>query len=188
MWQDILARRSKAGPPILSPPAEPWPRCEWTLRAGLLFPISPQSDQEPSPLVLVQIKLLDGYGLGPFVIRRFDRPEIFATAAHDDDAPASDVCGPFGIGTSGHIGKIMAVEREGESAHLARCLWALPDDLWNTAMWPDPFCFGRTNPLQKHHEVREIRETVATDQRLVVRGAKSPIHFRTNRKPLSEWR
>jgi hypothetical protein len=96
------------------------PRWEWTLRAGLLFPISPQSDQEPSPLVVVQRKLLDGYGLSPLAIGRFDRAEIFATASHDGDASASQVGGLFGIGTPGHASMIMAAEREGESArHVA---------------------------------------------------------------------
>jgi hypothetical protein len=44
------------------------------------------------------------------------RAEIFAFAADDDDAPASQIGGLFGIGTPGHAGKIMAAEREGESA------------------------------------------------------------------------
>jgi len=35
---------------------------------------------------LVQLKLLDGDGLSPLAIRRFDRAEIFAFAA-DDDGP-----------------------------------------------------------------------------------------------------
>src|ERR1700745_3453914 len=51
MWQDGLVRRSKAGPPTLSPPAEPLPRWEGALRAGVLFPISSTARlvNEPSP-------------------------------------------------------------------------------------------------------------------------------------------
>jgi hypothetical protein len=44
-------------------------------------------DQEPTALILVQIKLLDGYGLSSLAIGRLNRAEIFGTA-HDDDAPA----------------------------------------------------------------------------------------------------
>jgi hypothetical protein len=53
-------------------------------------------------------------------IGSLDRADIFAAAAHKDDAPASQVGGLFGIGTPGHASKIMAAEREGESArHVA---------------------------------------------------------------------
>jgi len=48
----------------------------------------PLLDQEPAPLILVQLELLDGNGLGSLAIRRFDRADMFALAAHDDDAPA----------------------------------------------------------------------------------------------------
>jgi hypothetical protein len=44
---------------------------------------------EPAPLVVVQRKLLDGHSLSSLAIGRLDRAEIFAFAAHDDDAPAS---------------------------------------------------------------------------------------------------
>jgi hypothetical protein len=72
----------------------------------------PLPDQQPPPLVVV---LLDGDGLGPLAIRRFDRAEIFAFAAHDDDAPASQIGGLFGICTPGHTGKMITAEREDES-------------------------------------------------------------------------
>jgi hypothetical protein len=39
--------------------------------------------------------LSDGYDLGSFAIGRFDRGEIFAAAADDDDAPASQIGGLF---------------------------------------------------------------------------------------------
>ena len=45
--------------------------------------------------------LSDGYDLGSFAIGRFDRGEIFAAAADDDDAPASQIGGLFGVGTPG---------------------------------------------------------------------------------------
>src|SRR5262249_52971257 len=41
------------------------------------------SGQEP-PLVLVQVELLDGNGFRHLAIRRFDRADMFAFAAHDD--------------------------------------------------------------------------------------------------------
>ena len=45
-------------------------------------------------MILVQVKLLDGYGVGALAIRlRFDRADMFALAAHDDDAPASQIAG-----------------------------------------------------------------------------------------------
>jgi len=48
-------------------------------------------DQEPSPLVLVQLELLDGHSLSSLAIRRFNRADMFAATAHDDDAPASQL-------------------------------------------------------------------------------------------------
>ena len=42
-------------------------------------------DQEPPPLVLVQIKLFDDHSLSSLAIGRLDRSEIFAAAAHDYD-------------------------------------------------------------------------------------------------------
>ena len=51
------------------------------------------SDQKPTALVSVQVKQLDGYNLGPLAIGRFNRAEIFAFAAHDDDAPALQIGG-----------------------------------------------------------------------------------------------
>jgi hypothetical protein len=53
--------------------------------------LRPLPDQEPPPLVVAQRKLLDGYGLGHLAIGRFDRSEIFAAAADDDNAPASQI-------------------------------------------------------------------------------------------------
>jgi hypothetical protein len=53
----------------------------------------PLSDQQPTALVLVQVELLDGRGLSALAIGRFDRAEIFAFAADDDDAPASKIGG-----------------------------------------------------------------------------------------------
>jgi hypothetical protein len=41
----------------------------------------PLPDQQPSALVLVQVKLLDGQSFSSLAIRRFDRAEIFAAAA-----------------------------------------------------------------------------------------------------------
>ena len=74
--------------------------------------------QQPSPLVLIQVKLLDGHSFGPLAIGRLDRAQVFGLAADDDDAPASQ--GLSGIGRLGHGGKIMAAKREGESAQMAR--------------------------------------------------------------------
>jgi hypothetical protein len=82
-------------------------------RGLLLLP-----DQESATLVLVQVKLLDGYGLGALAIGRFDRAEVFAAAAYDDDAPASQIGELFGVGTPGHVGKIMAAGEECESPSL----------------------------------------------------------------------
>jgi hypothetical protein len=82
----------------------PAPACPVTAAPGSVAAVA-----DPS-------KLLDGDGLGPLAVRRFDRAEIFAATAHDDDAPASQVGGLFGIGTPGHADKIVAAEREGESA------------------------------------------------------------------------
>jgi hypothetical protein len=45
--------------------------------------------------------LSDGYDFGSFAIGRFDRGEIFAAAADDDDAPASQIGGLFGLGRRG---------------------------------------------------------------------------------------
>jgi len=67
-------------------------------------------------LILVQLKLLNGYGLSPLAVRRFDRADMFAFAAHDDDAPASELGGFFERDTPRHAGKIMAADRKGESA------------------------------------------------------------------------
>ena len=55
--------------------------------------LKPLADQQASPLVVIQRKVLDGYGFGPLAIRRFDRAEIFALAADEDDAPASQIGG-----------------------------------------------------------------------------------------------
>jgi hypothetical protein len=63
----------------------------------------PLPDQQPAALVVVQRKLLDGYGRSLLAIGRLDRAEIFAAAAHDDDAPA--LGGLLGIGAPGHAGK-----------------------------------------------------------------------------------
>src|SRR5262245_49196335 len=41
----------------------------------------------PAALAMVQIKLLDGHRLSSLAIRRLDRADMFAFAAHDDDAP-----------------------------------------------------------------------------------------------------
>jgi hypothetical protein len=38
--------------------------------------ITSLADQEPTALILVQVKLLDGYSFGPVAVRRFDRAEI----------------------------------------------------------------------------------------------------------------
>jgi hypothetical protein len=49
---------------------------------------------EPAALIVVQLELFDGYGLiSPLAIRRFHRAQIFALAADDDDAPASELGG-----------------------------------------------------------------------------------------------
>ena len=87
--------------------------------------LNPLSDQQSAALVVVQLELLDGDGLSPLAIRRFNRAEIFALAADDDDAPASQVGGFFGIGTLGHTGKIMAAKREGEFSDISPS-----PDLW----------------------------------------------------------
>jgi len=49
--------------------------------------LRPLADQEPAALVIVQLELLDGDGLSPLAIRRFDRAEVFPFAADNDDAP-----------------------------------------------------------------------------------------------------
>jgi hypothetical protein len=41
--------------------------------------------------VLVQVEQLNRHSFGPLAIRRFHRAEIFALAADDDDAPASQM-------------------------------------------------------------------------------------------------
>jgi hypothetical protein len=64
-------------------------RRAWRYRTGL----KPLPDQEPPTLVVVQGKQLDGNGLGPLSVERFDIAEKFAAAAHDDDAPASQLGG-----------------------------------------------------------------------------------------------
>jgi len=87
--------------------------------------LQPLPDQQPAALALVQVKLLDGYSLSPLAIRRFDRAEVFAAAADDEDAPASESCGLLRIGTPGHGGKIIGAETECEAGraccdHVAR--------------------------------------------------------------------
>jgi hypothetical protein len=67
-------------------------------------------------MVLIQVELLDGYGLGPLAIGGFNRAEVLALAADDDDAPASQIDALGGIGTPRHGGKIIAPEAECESA------------------------------------------------------------------------
>ena len=99
----VLFGPSKAGP--LSRLPSPCPAGSGP-SAGLLFPISLPLSQELSSLVLVQIKLLEGYSLGPLAIRRFDRAEIRPCCARDDDAPASLIGRLSGIATPGHGGKI----------------------------------------------------------------------------------
>ena len=54
-------------------------------------------------MVPIQLKVLDGRSLSPlFAIGRFNRAEIFALAADDEDAPASElnlfVGGGLGLG------------------------------------------------------------------------------------------
>ena len=56
------------------------------MRAAPRLGLTPLSDQQAAALVLVQCKQLDGLSL--LAIGRFDRAEIFAATAHDDDAPA----------------------------------------------------------------------------------------------------
>jgi hypothetical protein len=62
LWQDGLVR------PVEGGTTNPLPACRAPgpagsgPSAGLLFPISPQSDQEPAALAVVQRKLLDGCG------------------------------------------------------------------------------------------------------------------------------
>src|SRR5262249_26768501 len=53
--------------------------------------LKPLPDQEPAPLVLVQLELLDGYGLALSRSGASTVPIMFAFAAHDDDAPASEL-------------------------------------------------------------------------------------------------
>jgi len=67
------------------------PRYATRQRAG--EQLKPLPDQEPSPLILVQVKLFDGHSLSSLAIRRFDRAYMFAFAAHDDHAPASELGG-----------------------------------------------------------------------------------------------
>jgi hypothetical protein len=60
--------------------------------------------------------LSDGYDLGSFAIGRFDRGEIFAAAADDDDAPAS---------LAGFLGLV----RRGCSLTQSQCLDGLANDV-----------------------------------------------------------
>jgi hypothetical protein len=43
--------------------------------------------------VLIQVKPLDGYGLGSLAIGRFDVAEEFPATAYNDDAPSSQLSG-----------------------------------------------------------------------------------------------
>jgi len=63
----------------------------------------PLSDHKPPPLVLIQLELLDSYRFRPLAVRRFDRADMFAFAAHDDDTPATQIGGLLGMGTPGHV-------------------------------------------------------------------------------------
>jgi hypothetical protein len=59
----------------------------------------------PLPPPKASHRLHDGYSLSPLAIGEFNRAEIFAPAADDDDAPASEIRGLFVIGMAGHAGK-----------------------------------------------------------------------------------
>src|SRR5262249_55430084 len=56
---------------------------------GMSARLLPLPNEQPAPLVLIQLELLDGHGFSSLAVRRFDRADMFAFAAHDDDAPAS---------------------------------------------------------------------------------------------------
>src|SRR5262249_33969720 len=73
-------------------------------------------ESESAPLVLVQLELLDGRRLSALPISRFDRTDMFAFAAHDDDVPASELGELFERDASRHAGKIMAADAEGGHA------------------------------------------------------------------------
>ncbi len=98
MWQDGLVRRSKAGPPTLSPPAEPCPAGSGPSARGFSFRfhrsrISSRhrwSSSNANCLIATASASRDG---------RFDRADVFAATTHDDDAPASQIGGLLGIGS-----------------------------------------------------------------------------------------
>jgi hypothetical protein len=82
------------------------------MRAAPRLGLTPLSDQQAwTRTSAAAVKLLDGYSLSSLTIRRFDRAEIFAATAHDEDAPASQIGGLLRTPA-----KIMAAERAGESA------------------------------------------------------------------------
>jgi hypothetical protein len=60
---------------------------------------------------------LDGDGLSTLAIRRFDRAHIFALAADDDNAPASEIRVLFGTDTLGHSGDIRLVLDANDQAY-----------------------------------------------------------------------
>jgi hypothetical protein len=53
--------------------------------------LRPLEDQQPPALGMIQIKQLNRQSLGSLAIGRFNRAEIFALAADDEDAPASEL-------------------------------------------------------------------------------------------------
>jgi hypothetical protein len=66
--------------------------------------------------------MLDGRSLSPLAIGRFDRAEMFALGADEDDPPASELGGGWPLPCDllrGHGGKIRAVKAECESASAA---------------------------------------------------------------------
>src|SRR5262249_60354425 len=75
-------------------------------RSGFSFGVG--TNDQPVALVLAETKFSHGGDFGRLLIRCLDGAEIFATAAHDDDAPASQIGGLFGGDTPGHAGKITA--------------------------------------------------------------------------------
>src|ERR1700751_6374497 len=53
--------------------------------------LRPLSDQQPAALVMVQIKQLNRRSLGSLAIGRFNRAEIFALTADNEEASASEL-------------------------------------------------------------------------------------------------
>jgi CHASE3 domain sensor protein len=102
--QSSSASRFTADASIRSRPRWSWSMLSWLPAAGpeivrpvvKLRPRMVPQCAAPTPcrsLVLIQVKPLDGYGLGSLAIGRFDVAEEFPATAYNDDAPTSRLSG-----------------------------------------------------------------------------------------------